>query len=81
MSELYFTSGFRGFPPYTLSQHPDNKETGYSNVLVNIHLVSMKKLSGTGVQLSSLHRPSKVIKEVANIQKEFWNTSRTVFFT
>ena len=31
--KLYFTSGYRGFPPYTLSQHPDNKETGYSNVL------------------------------------------------
>ena len=30
---LYFTSGYRGFPPCTLSQHPDSKETGYSNVL------------------------------------------------
>ena len=30
---LYFTSGYRGFPPCTLSQHPDNRETGYSNVL------------------------------------------------
>ena len=30
---LYFTSGYRGFPPYTLSQHPDNREIGDSNVL------------------------------------------------
>ena len=30
---LYFTSGYRGFPPCTLSQHPDSRETGYSNVL------------------------------------------------
>ena len=35
--KLYFTSGYRGFPPYTLSQHPDNKETGYSNVLASFH--------------------------------------------
>ena len=31
--KLLFTSAYRGFPPCTLSQHPDNKETGYSNVL------------------------------------------------
>ena len=30
---LYFTPGYRGLPPCTLSQHPDNRETGYSNVL------------------------------------------------
>ena len=36
MSELRwrdFTSIYRGSPPYTLSQNPDNRETGYSNVL------------------------------------------------
>ena len=33
---LYFTSGYRGFPPCTLSQHPDSRETGYSNVLLGI---------------------------------------------
>ena len=31
---LYFTSGYRGSPPCTLSHYPDNRETGYSNVLV-----------------------------------------------
>ena len=30
---IYFTSGYRGFPPCTLSLHPDSRETGYSNVL------------------------------------------------
>ena len=30
---LYFTSGYRGSPPCTLSHYPDNRETGYSNVL------------------------------------------------
>ena len=30
---IYFTSGYRGFPPCTLSQHPVSRETGYSNVL------------------------------------------------
>ena len=30
---LYFTDAYRGFPPCTLSQHPDSRETGYSNVL------------------------------------------------
>ena len=30
---LYFTPAYRGSPPCTLSQHPDNRETGYSNVL------------------------------------------------
>ena len=36
MSELryrYFTPAYRGFPPCTLSHYPDNRETGYSNVL------------------------------------------------
>ena len=32
-AHLYFTPGYRGLPPCTLSQHPDNRETGYSNVL------------------------------------------------
>ena len=31
---IYFTSGYRGFPPCTLSQHPVSRETGYSNVLM-----------------------------------------------
>ena len=30
---LYFTDAYRGSPPCTLSHHPDNRETGYSNVL------------------------------------------------
>ena len=30
---LYFTSAYRGSPPCTLSHYPDNRETGYSNVL------------------------------------------------
>ena len=30
---LYFTSAYRGSPPCTLFQHPDNREIGYSNVL------------------------------------------------
>ena len=29
----HFTAAFRGFPPCTQSQHPINRETGYSNVL------------------------------------------------
>ena len=33
-AHLYFTPGYRGLPPCTLSQHPDNRETGYSNVLL-----------------------------------------------
>ena len=32
---LYFTPAYRGFPPCTLSQHPDTRGTGYSNVLGN----------------------------------------------
>ena len=32
---LYFTDAYRGSPPCTLSHHPDNRETGYSNVLVS----------------------------------------------
>ena len=30
----HFTAAYRGFPPCTQSQHPINRETGYSNVLV-----------------------------------------------
>ena len=30
---VYFTDAYRGSPPCTLSHHPDNRETGYSNVL------------------------------------------------
>ena len=30
---LYFTPAYRGSPPCTLFQHPDNREIGYSNVL------------------------------------------------
>ena len=30
---LYSISAYRGLPPCTLSQHQDNRETGYSNVL------------------------------------------------
>ena len=30
---FYFTSAYRGSPPCTLSHYPDNRETGYSNVL------------------------------------------------
>ena len=33
---LYSTSAYRGLPPCTLSQHPDNRETGYSNVLGHV---------------------------------------------
>ena len=35
MSELRrnFTADYRGFPSCTLSQHPNNIETGYRNVL------------------------------------------------
>ena len=29
----HFTAAYRGFPPCTQSQHPINRETGYSNVL------------------------------------------------
>ena len=32
-AHFHFTPGYRGSPPCTLSQHPDNRETGYSNVL------------------------------------------------
>ena len=32
--QLYSTSAYRGLPPCTLSQHQDNRETGYSNVLL-----------------------------------------------
>ena len=35
---LYFTAGYRGSPPCTLSQYPDNRETGYSNLLFIAHL-------------------------------------------
>ena len=31
---LYFTDAYRGSPPCTLSHHPDNRETGCSNVLI-----------------------------------------------
>ena len=34
---LYFTSGYRGSPPCTLSQYIDNRERGYSNVLVTLY--------------------------------------------
>ena len=30
---LHFTGAYRGSPPCTLSQHPNSRETGYSNVL------------------------------------------------
>ena len=30
-AHFHFTPGSRGSPPCTLSQHPDNRETGYSN--------------------------------------------------
>ena len=29
----HFTAAYRGSPPCTQSQHPINRETGYSNVL------------------------------------------------
>ena len=32
-AHLYFTPGYRGWPPCTMSHHPDNRETGYSKVL------------------------------------------------
>ena len=41
-AHLYFTSSYRGSPPCTLSQHPDNRETWYSNVLPT----SRRRLSG-----------------------------------
>ena len=31
---LHFTAAYMGSPPCTLSQHPNIKETGYSNVLL-----------------------------------------------
>ena len=31
---VYFTDAYRGSPPCTLCHHPDNRETGYSNVLL-----------------------------------------------
>ena len=40
-AHLYFTPGYRGSPPCTLSQHPDNRETGYSNVLCYVMLNKM----------------------------------------
>ena len=36
---LYFTPAYRGSPPCTLFQHPDNKEIGYSNVLTYAHIL------------------------------------------
>ena len=35
---FYFTSAYRGSPPCTLSHYPDNRETGYSNVLI-LHML------------------------------------------
>ena len=37
---LYFTSAYRGSPPCTLFQHPDNREIGYSYVLAKQYLIS-----------------------------------------
>ena len=34
----HFTAAYRGLPPCTQSQHPINRETGYSNVLVHVQL-------------------------------------------
>ena len=47
---LYFTSGYRGSPPCTLSHYPDNRETGYSNVLAlcSSHLYPSKQANVTG---------------------------------
>ena len=38
---LYFTSAYRGSPPCTLSHYPDNRETGYSNVLFMVLIMLM----------------------------------------
>ena len=50
---LYFTSGYRGFPPCTLSQHPDSRETGYSNVLASISINQHQSASMSTNQLQS----------------------------
>ena len=44
---IYFTSGYRGFPPCTLSQHPDSRETGCSNVLSWLHTIYNPQLQLT----------------------------------
>ena len=41
---IYFTSGYRGFPPCTLSQHPVSRETGYSNVLNQDYTAKMERM-------------------------------------
>ena len=36
---IHFTGPYRGSPPCTLSQHPNSRETGYSNVLISYKIV------------------------------------------
>ena len=50
---IYFTSGYRGFPLCTLSQHPVSRETGYSNVLgfgFPYHIIMFFKKNDAGLQ-------------------------------
>ena len=44
----HFTAAYRGSPPCTQSQHPINRETGYSNVL---HVSRTKNLNFGAVKI------------------------------
>jgi len=57
---------YRGSPPCTLSHHPDNRETGYSNVLEEDLRTILEDF-----EESSEKKPTKVYKKVAaGVKKE-----------
>ena len=67
----YFTPGYRGSPPCTLSQHPDTRETGYSNVLANSQ--TMEPITWP-IKTSLLHHPARTQSDIGNIHKTNYQT-------
>ena len=57
--------------PCTLSQHPDTRETGYSNVLANSQ--TMEPISWP-IKTSLLHHPARTQSDIGNIHKTNYQT-------
>ena len=54
---LYFTPAYRESPPCTLSQHPDHRETGYSNVQILMVIVVISRYQTNWSNLISIYLP------------------------
>ena len=69
---LHFTAAYMGSPPCTLSQHPNIKETGYSNVLVKSWPWCLTMASLAWHSNQSCGDPSTLLPI------EYWHHSRSV---